>query len=139
VPDLKKKRLAVSGIVLAKANADQTFTDQGSRKFFHGSNLYFAYDLYNAMNESGKLRNLVMDVTLLRDGKNVQTRPQVPIVASNPDLSRVYVNGVVPLTAELEPGYYYLQIVVSDKDAKSKTAPVVQWADFELEAPNTKN
>jgi VWFA-related protein len=139
VPDLKKKRLAVSGIVLAKANADQTFTDQGSRKFFNGSNLYFAYDLYNAMNESGKLRNLVMDVTLLRDGKNVQTRPPVPIVASNSDLSRVYVNGVVPLTAEFEPGYYYLQIVVSDKDAKSKTAPVVQWADFEIAAPNTKN
>ena len=139
VPDLKKKRLAVSGIVLAKANADQTFTDQGSRKFFNGSNLYFAYDLYNAMNESGKLRNLVMDVTLLRDGKNVQTRPPVPIVASNADLSRVYVNGVVPLTAEFEPGYYYLQIVVSDKDAKSKTAPVVQWADFEIAAPNTKN
>jgi VWFA-related protein len=139
VPDLKKKRIAVSGIVLAKGNADQTFTDQGSRKFLHGSNLYFAYDLYNAVNDSGKLRNLVMDVTLLRDGKNVQTRPQVPIVASNPDLSRVYVNGLVPLTAELEPGYYYLQIVVSDKDAKSKTAPVVQWADFEIEGSNTKN
>ena len=139
VPDLKKKRLAVSGIVLAKANADQTFTDQGSRKFFNGSNLYFAYDLYNAMNETGKLRNLVMDVTLLRDGKKFQARPPVPIVASNADLSRVYVNGVVPLTAEFEPGYYYLQIVVSDKDAKSKTAPVVQWADFEIAAPNTKN
>ena len=139
VPDLKKKRLAVSGIVLAKGNADQSFTDPGSRKFFHGSNLYFAYDLYNAMNENGKLRNLVMDVTLFRDGKNVQARPQVPIVASNADLSRVYVNGMVPLTAELEPGYYYLQIVVSEKDAKKKTAPVVQWADFELEASNTKN
>jgi VWFA-related protein len=139
VPDLKKKQLAASGIVLAKGNADQTFTDQGSRKFLQGSNLYFAYDLYNAANDGGKLRNLVMDVTLLRDGKNVQTKPQVPIVASSADLSRVNVNGLLPLTAELEPGYYYLQIVISDKDAKNKAAPVVQWADFEIEGSNTKN
>lgn len=139
VPDLKKQQLAASGVVLANSGADQSFVNPGTRQFTQGSDLFFAYNLYNATDKTGKLRNLVMEVMLFRDGKNVQTRPEVPIVAGNPtDLRRVYVKGAFPLT-ELEPGYYYLQIVVRDKDAKEKAPAVVQWADFEIEGTNTKN
>ena len=90
--------------------------------------------LYDAANESGKLRNLVMDVKLFRDDKNVHSGPQTPIVASDQaDPSRVAVNGVLRLVPELEPGNYYLQVVITDKDAPAKkVAPVIQWVDFEI-------
>ena len=134
VPDLKKKQMAVSGIVLAENGADQSITNAGTRRFAPNAELYFAYMLYNAANESGKLRNLVMDVKLFRDDKNVQSGPQTPIVASDQtDPSRVAVNGVLRLAPELEAGNYYLQIVITDKDAPAKkVAPVIQWVDFEI-------
>jgi VWFA-related protein len=134
VPDLKNKKLAVSGILLAENGANQTITNPGTTRFRPNSELYFACLLYNAANESGKLRNLVMDVTLFRDDKKVYSGPQTPIVASDQtDLSRVVVKGVLRLTPELEPGNYYLQIVITDKDASSKkVAPVVQWVDFDI-------
>ena len=134
VPDLKKKQMAVSGIVLAENGADQSITNAGTKRFAPNSELYFAYILYNAANESGKLRNLVMDVKLFRDDKNVHSGPQTPIVASDQaEPSRVAVNGVLRLVPELEPGNYYLQIVITDKDAPAKkVAPVIQWVDFEI-------
>lgn len=134
VPDLKKKQMAVSGIVLAESGADQSITNPGTRRFAPNAELYFVYMLYNAANESGKPRNLVMDVMLFRDDKKVYSGPQTPIVASDPaDPSRVAVNGVLRLAPELEPGNYYLQIVITDKDAPAKKeAPVIQWVDFDI-------
>ena len=96
--------------------------------------MYYAFKLYNAANESGKLRNLVMSVMLFRDDKIVYSGPEVPIVASEQsDLKRVSVGGGLRLGPELGPAYYYLQVVITDKDAKEKTATVAQWADFEIE------
>ena len=134
VPDLKNKKLAVSGIVLGENGADKTITNPGSRRFLVNSELYFAYFLYNAANENGKLRNLVMNAMLFRDGKNVYSGPELAIAASDPtNPNRVFVNGVIRLGPELEPGNYYLQITVTDKDANKKAAPVVQWVDFLIE------
>lgn len=134
VPDLKNKKLSVSGILLAENGANQTITNPGTTRFRSNSELYFACLLYNATNESGKLRNLIMDVTLFREDKKVHSGPETPIVASEQtDLSRVVVKGVLRLGPELEPGNYYLQIVITDKDAPSKkVAPVVQWVDFDI-------
>jgi hypothetical protein len=39
---------------------------------------------------------------------------------------------VVRLTPDFEPGNYYLQVLITDKDTKQKTAPVVQWVDFDI-------
>jgi len=134
VPDLKNKRLAVSGIVLATGVADQKIANQGARRFVLNSELYYACKLYNATNENGKLRNLVMNVMLFRDGKVVYTGPETPIVATEQsDLSRVSIGGGIRLGPQLEPGYYYLQLVITDKDAKEKTASVAQWAAFQIE------
>ena len=134
VPDLKNKKPAVSGIVLGLPNPDQSISNAGGRRFRQNDDLYFAYNIYNAANETGQPRNLVMNAMLFRDGKNVYSGPEVPIVTSNQtDLSRVFTNSVIKLTPNLEPGNYYLQVVVTDKDAKNKAAPVVQWIDFQLD------
>ena len=49
------------------------------------------------------------------------------------DANRVFVNGVIKLSPELEPGSYYLQVTVTDKDADKKSGPMVQWLDFFVE------
>jgi hypothetical protein len=36
------------------------------------------------------------------------------------------------LTSDLEPGDYYLQVVITDKAAKDKRTAVTQWVDFEV-------
>lgn len=140
VPNLKDKKLAVSGIVLAtldqassQRTAEQTILNPGSRRFATQTPLYFAYRLYNATLAGGsQLRNVVAQAKIFRDGKDVYTGDEVPVDAgSQKDLNRLYLDGSVKLGAELEPGNYYLQIVITDKGMK-KENQVVQWADFEI-------
>ena len=135
VPDLKNRKPAVSGIILGLPNADRSVSNAGARRFRQNDEVYFAYNLYNAANESGQPRNLVMNAMLFRDGKNVYSGPEIPITAANPkELNRVFASSRIKLTPDLEPGNYYLQVVVTDKDApKNKAVPVVQWIDFEIE------
>ena len=135
VPDLKKKQqLAVSGIVLGTFNADKTVGRTGIRGFPAGSDLYYAYNLYNAIDESGNQRNLVMDVILFRDGKIVQTVPEVAIGAPDQsERSRVFVGNTLRLDPALEPGHYHLQVLVRNRNVKQKGPAVAQWANFEIE------
>jgi len=135
VPDLTKKKLAVSGIVLGTAaesfagNPDRIIEDTGTRRFPQDSNLDFAFVTYNAE----KSKPLVMQARLFRDGKNVYSGTEVPIEAGNqPEPNRLLVNGSVKLTPDLELGNYFLQIVIFERDDKKKTPRVVQWVDFEI-------
>jgi VWFA-related protein len=135
VPDLKNKRPAASGIVLGLPGANQTINNAGGRRFRPNDELYYAFNIYNVTNEKGQLRNLVMSAMLFRDDKVVYSGPEVPLTVTNQtDLTRVFTNSVIKLSPDLEPGDYYLQITVTDKDAdKKKAAPVVQWIDFQIE------
>ena len=134
VPDLNKKRIAVSGIVLTTAGSsgpdvNKMMESPGARSFDRNTDLHFAFVTYNATTTS----NLVMEAKLFRDGKAVYSGPETPVNAGNQtDLSRVLVSGSVRLSPDLELGNYYLQIVITDKTPKSKMAPVVQWIDFDI-------
>jgi VWFA-related protein len=135
VPDLNKKRLAVSGIVLGTTagfsgrDGNQTIEHPATRNFDPNTDLHFAFMTYNATSAS----NLVMEAKLFRDGKAVYSGPETPINAGNqPDPSRMLVNGSLRLSPELEPGNYYLQVVITDKVAKGKATQVVQWIDFDI-------
>src|SRR6185295_19528089 len=105
----------------------------GARRFVPNSEVHFAFMIYNATNESGALRNLVMQTKLFRDGKSVYSGPEEPVkTATNPaDLSRAFANGVVRLAADLEPGNYYMQVTIKEVGVKDKVLPMVQWVDFE--------
>ena len=133
VPDLSKDRLAVSGIVLGTEDTSGpqgagTMANPGMRRFERHSRLYFAYMLYNA----SQGQNLVSQAKLFRDGKNVFSGPEMPIDTANQKIQgHVFAPGVVQLGADLEPGSYYLQIVVTDKSAKKPVA-LVQWVGFEI-------
>jgi VWFA-related protein len=135
VPDLTKKKLAVSGIVMGTAagsfggDPDRIADDTGTRWFPENSNLDFAFVTYNAANE----KPLMMETRLFRDGKNVYLGPEVPIeVGNQPDANRLLVNGSVKLTPDLEVGNYFLQIVIFERDDKKKAPRAIQWVDFEI-------
>jgi len=134
VPDLRNKRPAVSGIVLGGGSRDRSeqeaLANTVARRFDANTDLDFVYVIYNAL-QSAKP---VMETKLFRDGKVIYSGPETPIqITGQPDQERVVVNGKVRLSPDLEPGFYYLQVVITDKDAKDKKAvPVMQWIDFEV-------
>jgi VWFA-related protein len=130
VPDLNKTRVALSGIVLRSSGegitAATVMATPPGRRFALNSNLHFAFLVYNA------LPTLVMQTKVFRDGKVVKFIPATPIGA--PDKASagpVLATAMMPLTADLEPGNYYLQVFVFDK-AKDKQVPAIQWATFEI-------
>jgi len=136
VPDLTKKKFAVSGIILGtgKDSTGQGLAGPGARRFTSNTDLYFAYMLYNAAYESGGLRNLLVQAKLFRDGKHVYSGPETPISSANQvDPGRVVATGMLHLPADLEPGNYYLQVVITEELAKNKTTPLIQWVDFDIE------
>jgi hypothetical protein len=135
VPDLNKKLLAVSGIVLGTAatfsgrNVNDVMERVGVRSFDPNSDVHFAFVTYNALSTS----NLVMQARLFRDGKNVYSGSEEPInVGNQTDPGRLFVKGSMRLAPDLDLGDYYLQVVITDKSAKNKAVSVVQWISFEI-------
>lgn len=140
VPNVKTGQLATSGIILGTMPKTTTQTDAanevminpGTRRFKAGSDLKFVYRIYNAAVGGGKLRDLSVETLLVRDSTDVLSRPVSSVVAdAQKDLDHVIVNGVAPLSG-LEPGNYYLQVVITEQVAKKKVLPVVHWAEFEI-------
>ncbi|HVF21825.1 MAG TPA: hypothetical protein VM941_02070, partial [Pyrinomonadaceae bacterium] len=98
------------------------------------SEVEFAFVIYNAaIDPATHSPNLLMETKLFRDGKNVKSNANIPITGANqPDLARLVISGVMRLQEDLEPGNYYLQVVITDKAAKGKQPTISQWADFEI-------
>ena len=141
VPNLKNKRLAVSGIVLrgvtdiAETDEDEVATvSPAFRRFVPNSELQFALVIYNAAIDPAVRRpNLVMETKLFRNDKRVQSYPAIPVDMTNqPDLERIFATRIVQLGANLEPGNYYLLVEITDKTSKDKEPPIAQWIDFEI-------
>jgi hypothetical protein len=132
VPDLNNKHAALSGIVLRGGSMtiapETVMVTPPGKRFPLNSNLDFAFFVYNAT------PNLVLETKLFRDGKVVKANADMPVDVTNRDnLGRSIVTNVMRLTPDLEPGNYYLQVVLIDKAAKDKrSAAASQWADFEI-------
>ena len=131
VPDLRNKQLALSGVVLQTvadpAAANAALTSPALRRYQANSDIYFAFAVYNGS------PNMTMQTKLFRDGKSVKSSPETAVDATNQsDPDRLLVTNVLRLPADLEPGNYYLQVVVTDKTAGAKQPPATQWVDFEI-------
>jgi hypothetical protein len=131
VPDLNNNHLALSGIVLRDSGAAATpakiMATPPSRRFPVNSDLYFSVLVYNAT------PNLVLRTKLFRDGKVVKADAETTIDVTNKDnIGQSLITNVMRLTPDLEPGGYYLQVVITDKAAKNKKSEVSEWVDFEI-------
>jgi VWFA-related protein len=137
VPDLKK-HLATSGVVLRgiaeTAPPAVAMANPGTRHFRPGSDLHFAFLIYNAaLNPATQLPNLVLQARLFRDGKPVGTGMETAVsVGKQADLARLFTTGSVKLDRNLEPGDYFLQVVVTDNVSRAKAPSSTQWIGFEI-------
>jgi len=166
IPDIKKNKLTLSGIVLAsdqgkaKAPEDQAegmMEDSGSngtaavRIFEPGSSIFWVYQILNATNDKDQKAKLQMHLRLFRDGKEIYQRKaaDMPVSISAPapappkqkgkksapvpDANRMIAVDQFKLSEQLPPGYYVLQVAVTDSLAGDKDQLAVQTIDFEVQ------
>ncbi len=148
VPDLKKERLALSGIVLTSA-ADEPapgaadrqaaavrdpLREATVRRFRRGSQIDFFYHVYNAKVDRATGRpRLSTQARLFRDGQAVFDGPPVPFdPGPQTDMTRLKNGSRLQLGMNLAPGDYVLQLVVTDELSKGGRAVATQWLDFEV-------
>jgi VWFA-related protein len=156
VPDIKKNRLTVSGIVVrgmtveayqrslaagrsqgeTEGIVEETDPNAGAavRQFRTGSVVVYGFAIYNAQTDkaTGKPQ-LKTQLRLFRNGQLVFTGRELAFdPASQPDLKRLNAAGAIQVGSELAPGEYQLQVVVTDALAKEKHRVATQWIDFEI-------
>jgi VWFA-related protein len=157
VPNLKKERLTISGIVLenmteAQWKAFSTDTpeisgnqlneapekpnpmnDTSLRRFRRGTILRYGFEIYNAKTDAAKKPNLTAQIRIFRDGKPILEGKQTPIeTAGQTDLERVKSSGAINLATGMQPGDYILQIIITDNLAKEKRKVSTQFVQFEV-------
>jgi hypothetical protein len=161
VPDIGKKRLTLSGLVIsgndptkrktAQQAAENAASQPGSDKegaaddpdplagpsmriVRRGMELDYAFMIYNAQPEPKTNQiQLEYQVLLLKDGRQVFAGKGAPVsVGQVADLNHIPASGGLRLGTDLEPGEYVLQVIVTDKLAKEKYRVATQWMDFEL-------
>lgn len=157
VPDIKKNRLAVSGILVRALSpedyqkgrptpgpVERNSDDQPDgidptngaavRQFKQGYVMEYGYFIYNPqVDKSSAKPNVQSQVRLFRNGQQIFAGKEIPIDASGlSDLKRIPAGGAIRLGTELGPGEYVFQIVVTDLLANEKRRLATQWIDFEL-------
>ena len=153
VPDIKKKRLLVSGILVKgitlenfnKKVASAGVADEAAegaippgagvavRRFERGQVMEYAFAIYNAQLNAGGPPNVQTQVRLFRNGQQIFSGEAKPLnMTGQPDLKRLAAGGAMQLGREMEPGEYVLQVIVTDPLAKEKYRIATQWIDFEI-------
>lgn len=148
VADLKKNRLAMSGLVMGSGDsaAKASSTEEGKiedddplaspaiRVFRPGSVVAFGVAVYNAKLDRTTARpQLELQVRIFREGADIYSGPSRAVSTDQQqDLKRIAATGSFQLGSAMETGAYVLQIVVVDKLAKEKHRTVSQWIDFEV-------
>lgn len=148
VPDLGKKRLALSGVAVTgfaptqpaavspTAAADEPDPQSGPavRRIHPGMTLQYAYLIYNAKTErETHTQRLLTQVRLYREGELVYAGRVTPYrVGEQKDSRRLRMTGTLQLAPDARPGEYYLQVIVTDQLAGEKQGTVANWADLEI-------
>jgi hypothetical protein len=72
-------------------------------------------------------------VRLVRDEKEIySTQPMMLSSAGQSDPTHFAAVGKIRLEKSLEPGSYYLQLIVEDNAVPDKKMMADQWVDFEV-------
>lgn len=152
VPDIKKNRLFLSGIIVngfdlnkiknnpVAGNAEGSLVTPepqggpGVRRMRHGWVMEFGYFIYNArLDKTTHRPQLQTQFRMFRDGKQVFAGKVLQFdPGTQPDLKRITAGGRLQLGTDMQTGDYVLQIIVTDLLAKEKQRTAVQWIDFEI-------
>ena len=153
VPNVNKGSLVVSAMALggndllsdlnriqseqsSDSGADEKIrTEAGPavRRLRPGDELNYAFVVYNAKVDKAAGPRLLMQVTLLCDGKPVYVGEAAPLsLKAQPEWKRINIAGSLKLTANAIPGEYIVHILLTDTLAKGKHRTATQWTDFEI-------
>ena len=155
VPDVKKDKLLISGILLRAVpletymkgigldGAEQNTNDiepdavpyasAAIRQFKTGMALVYGFTIYNAQIQktTGK-PNIKIQARVFRNGQLVFSGDEMLLDSNGQtDLKRLGTGGGLQLGNTMTPGEYVLQIIVTDL-AKEKPRFSTQWMDFEV-------
>jgi hypothetical protein len=144
VPDLKNKRLALSGIVLNEAMPGGTSglgtsavdategplkaANSDARRFRVNGSINYDYLVFNAGDTTGG--QLTALVRLFRDGKLVFEHESPAEVLRQIDSARALVGGRLRLGTNLLPGDYVMQLTVTDPAGEKGQGSATELADF---------
>lgn len=157
VPNLKKNRLTLSGILVKGispqllqkgagdasgpgGNADDIIDESDPnasaavRRFKSGLIMLYGFGIYNAQIDKATAKpQLQTQMKLFREGREVFTGKQVAFdIGSQSDLNRLTARGAIQLGSQMQPGEYVLQVVVTDLLRRDKYRVTSQWIDFEV-------
>jgi len=148
VPDVRQRHIALSGIVMNGAHANDSYDEDAANKgyeiaqpgtaairIFHaGEKVSFAYVIFDARPDSKTGHAQVQtQFSLYRNGRPVYTSPATPLkTEQQADFSRLVASGTLTLGTELEPGEYVFQAVARDPLAPQRYQTASQWTDLEV-------
>jgi VWFA-related protein len=148
VPNLKKKRLTLSGVLLEnipyetwqKRNngvADEKQTnplgDTSLRRFRRGTVMNYGFSIFNAKAAAGQPSSLTSQIKLFLNGKPIFEGSPLPVASGqNRDPESVNFTGSMSIPPKMEPGEYVMQITVTDNLAKEKRKTANQFVQFEV-------
>ena len=147
VPDIKKQKVMLSGIVFENFTAAEwkkyeagntekstdPQTDTSLRRFKKDTVLRYGVDIYNAKVDAAQKPNLLTQIRVFREGKLILDGKPKPLeYVQQPGSSKINFLGALNLGAEIQPGDYVLQIIVTDTLAKEKNRLATQWIQFEV-------
>jgi VWFA-related protein len=148
VPDLAKGGLTLSGIILsgmslkaATENAKEESDPQAGpavRRLKSGMVLDYGYVIYNAqLDKATNKPQLTTQMRIFRDGKPIFTGRISPFdLTGQTGTKRFIAGGRFQVGAEMTPGDYALQVIVTDElikeKSKDKRRTATQWIDFEV-------
>lgn len=145
VPDLKKHRLTLSGILLQRFQADNKATvpeqfqpddqrDLATRSFRAGMDVRFGYGIYNAeLDRTTQSPKLTIQFKVFHDGKEIFVSKEKDVkLIDQTDPEHLLAEGIFTLGKAIRPGDYVLQVIVRDLPTKGNTQVATQWIDFEV-------
>lgn len=147
-PDVESGRLALSGIVLQQSaalakpgSAQDTAPSEdvtggaAGRIFRRGTVVVYGYEIINAKSGAGQRPELEVQTRVFREGEQVMAGEKMMLTAAGgaSEAGRPTAGGELSLGRDMTPGEYVLQVIVTDKLAKSKLGTVTQSTDFEIE------
>lgn len=146
VPNIKKGRLMLSGLVVDNISAQEwremnaptgvavrsdAMTDTALRRVRRDSVLRYGYEIYNA--KGAGTQDLSSKVRIFRDGKLFYEGTQQPVETVGQSAAKgIKAAGALAIGQKLTPGDYVLQVIVTDKLARSKQQLATQFVQFEV-------
>ena len=132
VPDLRKGRLTVSGLVLNATGRGEE--GPAVRRFQPGERVSYGFEVYNArLDPASNQTQLDGLIRLFHDGAQVAAlRAQSLRPEERPDPTIPTMSGWLQLGCSMPPGEYLLQATITDKQTEGKYSVASQWSDFEV-------